>query len=40
VKTLSLLDLYEITGDAEWKQQAEALLIAFGQATTGQHQGL
>ena len=30
----ALLDLYEITGDAEWKQQAEALLNAFGQAIT------
>jgi len=29
-----LLDLYEITGDAEWKQQAETLLNAFGQAIT------
>jgi len=32
VMAQGLLDLYEITGDAEWKQQAEALLIAFGQA--------
>lgn len=28
----ALLDLYEITGNAEWKQQTEALLKAFGQA--------
>ncbi len=28
----ALLDLYEITGDAAWKQQAEALLKAFGKA--------
>jgi len=34
VMAQALLDLYEITGDAEWKQQAEALLIAFGQAIT------
>jgi DsbC/DsbD-like thiol-disulfide interchange protein len=31
----ALLDLYEITGDAEWKQQAEALIKAFGQVITG-----
>ena len=34
VMAQALLDLYEITGDAEWKQQAEALLIAFGQSIT------
>jgi hypothetical protein len=34
VMAQALLDLYEVTGDAEWKQQAEALLIAFGQAIT------
>ena len=34
VMAQALLDLYEITGDAEWKQQAEALLMAFGQAIT------
>ena len=34
VMAQALLDLYEITGDAEWKQQAEALLNAFGQAIT------
>lgn len=34
VMAQALLDLYEITGDAEWKQQAEALLIAFGQVIT------
>ena len=28
----ALLDLYEITGDANWKQQAEELIKAFGQA--------
>ncbi|MGJ0483754.1 MAG: DUF255 domain-containing protein [Methylomicrobium sp.] len=28
----ALLDLYEITGNAEWKQHTEALLKAFGQA--------
>lgn len=32
----ALLDLYEMTGDAEWKQQAEALLKAFGQAIAAQ----
>jgi len=35
VMAQALLDLYEITGDAEWKQQTEALLKAFGQAITG-----
>jgi hypothetical protein len=35
VMAQALLDLYEVTGDAEWKQQAEALLNAFGQAITG-----
>src|SRR5664280_87100 len=35
VMAQALLDLYEITGDAEWKQQTEALLNAFGQAITG-----
>ena len=34
VMAQALLDLYEITGDAEWKQQAEALLKAFGQVIT------
>ncbi|WP_340123370.1 DUF255 domain-containing protein [Methylobacter svalbardensis] len=34
VMAQALLDLYEIIGDAEWKQQAEALLIAFGQVIT------
>jgi len=34
VMAQALLDLYEITGDAEWEQQAEALLMAFGQAIT------
>ncbi|MGZ8237116.1 MAG: hypothetical protein ACXW1Z_17215 [Methylobacter sp.] len=34
VMAQALLDLYEITGDADWKQQAEALLMAFGQAIT------
>ena len=34
VMAQALLDLYEITGEAEWKQQAEALLNAFGQAIT------
>ncbi|MGZ5029917.1 MAG: DUF255 domain-containing protein [Methylobacter sp.] len=32
VMAQALLDLYEITGDADWKQQAEALLMAFGKA--------
>ncbi|MGR9035449.1 MAG: DUF255 domain-containing protein [Gammaproteobacteria bacterium] len=32
----ALLDLYEITGDAVWKRQAEALLKAFGQAIAAQ----
>jgi len=35
VMAQALLDLYEITGDSEWKQQAEALLKAFGQVITG-----
>ncbi|MFA5924529.1 MAG: DUF255 domain-containing protein [Methylococcaceae bacterium] len=34
VMAQALLDLYEITGDAEWKLQAEALLNAFGLAIT------
>jgi hypothetical protein len=34
VMAQALLDLYEITGDAEWKQQAQTLLNAFGQAIT------
>jgi len=32
VMAQALLDLYEITGDVDWKQQAEALLMAFGKA--------
>jgi uncharacterized protein YyaL (SSP411 family) len=32
VMAQALLDLYEITGDIEWEQQAETLLKAFGQA--------
>jgi len=32
VMTQALLDLYEVTGNTEWKQQAEALLNTFGQA--------
>jgi len=34
VMAQALFDLYEITGDAEWKQQTESLLNAFGQAIT------
>ncbi len=32
VMAQALLDLYEMTGDPDWKQQAEALLKAFGRA--------
>jgi uncharacterized protein YyaL (SSP411 family) len=39
VMAQALLDLYEITGDAEWKQQAEALLNAYGQAITDNPRG-
>jgi uncharacterized protein len=34
VMTQALLDLYEVTGNTEWKQQAEALLNTLGQAIT------
>jgi len=39
VMAQALLDLYEITGDAAWKQQAEGLLKAFGQAITENPRG-
>jgi len=39
VMAQALLDLYEITDDAAWKQQAEGLLKAFGQAITENPRG-